>query len=1029
MNKVLVAVRIRPLSEEEISSGSKSCCKTVANQVLIEKTGEPLQYLKSQQATINEYAYDYVFGERSTQSEVYTNTTEPFLRKLINGENVTVFAYGATGAGKTHTMFGNTRTDTAADHADAGIIPNSLRDLFRLISATSKQKAENITVSFGYVEVYNEQVYDLLDPTVKLLQVREDQEKGIVVAAGMNEMPIESYEEALELIAIGTKRRKTEATLANQVSSRSHAIIQIQLRKVTKVGNHKELVVSSKLSLIDLAGSERASATNNRGIRLQEGAHINKSLLALANCINSLAERNLGELSQPTTTTSSTTAGNTTTTTNQQKKFVNVKYRDSKLTHLLKNSLEGNSNLIMIANINPSTETYEDSHNTLKYANRAKNIRINPLVKEMLKEQVHHSDPNQQISSIQRELQLKEENTMLKLEVERLKETIAILNKEISGRGTKVINWMDLENNALCLDCELKMKQWFECIDKKLEHSITVEEPKVLSHIPSRNSRKSLIVRKSCSIRAVEFEQQQLNATLKTAIVSSAADDEKPISKQQPMETRKRTRNSIACLPNTAHIDLDSDRTKASITQVEDELIGNESMSRSIASSSSSSALPTKRRRASCLPSFQAAKAAAILDESVEESKPPAMIESYQKEESKSIKLLRKELKEDSEKQDHLDIDLDEVDEALEAQVLSLLEQPMADSVNTTPGGVNVQAVPHFEASNKSTPRKFSAKIEMIRSSTHSKVSYQEICNDFSTKILEENEEDECQETLVIPTKVIPLFSTITVSAPSLKSISSSLSHTTEDNAEKEGSHRSSENNQHTFLFPPKPSAEINLLPTAGTSALVTSSEETDLSVFQDNIQCSNNTSNITESWEDEHDRKRRKSGSILYCQSRRRSIARVNAMLDSLSKEVSDIVPKLPATTNSLSANDVTHHYPQQPPAFQSNYDENDDLIQLQMTLPPTVNTATLKTRSSTTSRKSVLPSTTITNSRRLTRSMTCNVKDISKVEEGEEPSAPAIVTRRQSVKRKFGDVLKGTGEGNSSRNITNKLSRSVEI
>jgi len=110
------------------------------------------------------------------------------------------------------------------------------------------------------------------------------------------------------------------------------------------------------LNLIDLAGSERASATNNRGARLHEGANINKSLLALANCINALA-------------------GNT-----ASGKKSNVKYRDSKLTHLLKSSLEGNCNLIMIANINPSHLTYEDSHNTLKYSNRAKNIKVNPSV-------------------------------------------------------------------------------------------------------------------------------------------------------------------------------------------------------------------------------------------------------------------------------------------------------------------------------------------------------------------------------------------------------------------------------------------------------------------------------------------------------------------------------------------------------------------------------------------------------------------------------------------------------------------------
>jgi kinesin family protein 18/19 len=232
--------------------------------------------------------------------------------------------------------------------------------------------------------------------------VREDQERGIVVVAGVAERPATSADEVLAFLSEGNANRKTEATMANQVSSRSHAVLQVTLRHSRKSSSGRQVHVESKLSLIDLAGSERASATNNRGARLQEGANINKSLLALANCINALA--------------ASTTSG----------KKQNVKYRDSKLTHLLKSSLEGHCNLIMIANINPSHFTYEDSHNTLKYANRAKNIKVNPTAVEVTREG----------NWMEREETLRKENAYLRAKVAALEKEVRILK---SGRPSLLV--------------------------------------------------------------------------------------------------------------------------------------------------------------------------------------------------------------------------------------------------------------------------------------------------------------------------------------------------------------------------------------------------------------------------------------------------------------------------------------------------------------------------------------------------------------------------------------------------------------
>ena len=235
------------------------------------------------------------------------------------------------------------------------------------------------------------QVYDLLQPQGKCLPLREDKDRGVVEIAGVAEKAVSSPGAVLELLQFGNRHRKTEATMANQVSSRSHAVLQLVVRHVKLTPAGRESMVESKLSLIDLAGSERASATNNTGARLNEGANINKSLLALANCINALSE-NSSSLRQS-----------------------NVKFRDSKLTHLLRSSLEGNCSLVMIANINPSHKTYEDSHNTLKYANRAKNIKVDPTVTDKVKDSTW----------VEREARLREENDALKNQVALLQQMIS----------------------------------------------------------------------------------------------------------------------------------------------------------------------------------------------------------------------------------------------------------------------------------------------------------------------------------------------------------------------------------------------------------------------------------------------------------------------------------------------------------------------------------------------------------------------------------------------------------------------------
>ena len=246
---------------------------------------------------------------------------------VVQGYNATVFAYGATGAGKTYTMLG---TPTSP-----GVMILTLRDMFKAIQQLQDTVGLVFKVSLSYVEVYNENIRDLLVGSDEALDLREDPIKGPTVA-GVTEVLADNTEEIMSLLAKGNRNRRQEPTAANKESSRSHAVLQIMVEQRERNGTNLKV---GKLSLIDLAGSERASNTKNRGIRLKEGANINRSLLALGNCINALGQNTKGSF---------------------------VPYRDSKLTRLLKDSLGGNCRTVMIANIAPNTKAFDETLNTLK---------------------------------------------------------------------------------------------------------------------------------------------------------------------------------------------------------------------------------------------------------------------------------------------------------------------------------------------------------------------------------------------------------------------------------------------------------------------------------------------------------------------------------------------------------------------------------------------------------------------------------------------------------------------------------------
>ncbi|AOA61123.1 Kinesin-related motor protein [Komagataella phaffii CBS 7435] len=301
----------------------------------------PLNNLSSRRARIREhrFIFDRLFDEDTTQKTVYENTTRPLLDSILDGFNATVFAYGATGCGKTHTITGTLE--------DPGVIFLTMQELFQRIEDLSNDKI--IELNLSYLEIYNETIRDLLNPSMdqRKLILREDEQKRIIVSNLSTHHPV-SVDEVMDMIVKGNANRTISPTEANLTSSRSHAVLQINLMIKNKTPDINENHMYSTLSLIDLAGSERAAATKNRGIRLHEGANINKSLLSLGNCINALCD---------------------------PRRRNHVPYRDSKLTRLLKFSLGGNCKTVMIVCISPSSGHYDETLNTLKYANRAKEIK------------------------------------------------------------------------------------------------------------------------------------------------------------------------------------------------------------------------------------------------------------------------------------------------------------------------------------------------------------------------------------------------------------------------------------------------------------------------------------------------------------------------------------------------------------------------------------------------------------------------------------------------------------------------------
>ncbi|XP_033894313.3 kinesin-like protein KIF1A isoform X19 [Acipenser ruthenus] len=396
---VKVAVRVRPFNSREISKDSKC---------IIQMTGNTTTILNPKQPKENKsFNFDYSYWSHTSpedinyasQQQVYRDIGEEMLQHAFEGYNVCIFAYGQTGAGKSYTMMGRQEKD------QLGIIPLMCEDLFSRINDGNIDNSLSYSVEVSYMEIYCERVRDLLNPKNKgNLRVREHPLMGPYVE-DLSKLAVTSYNDIQDLMDSGNKARTVAATNMNETSSRSHAVFNIiftQKRQDEESDNTSEKV--SKISLVDLAGSERADSTGAKGTRLKEGANINKSLTTLGKVISALAEDSGSNKNK------------------KKKKAENfVPYRDSVLTWLLRENLGGNSRTAMVAALSPADINYDETLSTLRYADRAKQIRCNAVINE---------DPNNRLV---REL---------KEEVSRLKDLLLS-----QGLGDIIANISDFKNN------------------------------------------------------------------------------------------------------------------------------------------------------------------------------------------------------------------------------------------------------------------------------------------------------------------------------------------------------------------------------------------------------------------------------------------------------------------------------------------------------------------------------------------------------------------------------------------------------
>ncbi|KAL6443151.1 hypothetical protein ACFW04_002832 [Cataglyphis niger] len=367
---IQVFVRVRPISNTEKVGKSFSVVELPSNK-------EVIVHERSQGTHSKKFTFDKVFGPSSKQVDVYNAVVSPLLEEVLAGYNCTVFAYGQTGTGKTFTMEGVSNDPTLHWQSDttAGIIPRALSHLFDELRMLEVQE---YTVRVSFLELYNEELFDLLSPNDDASKIRlyEDAtRKGSVIIHGLEEVTVHNKNEVYKILEKGSEKRQTAATFMNAHSSRSHTVFSITIHIKENNVDGEELLKTGKLNLVDLAGSENIGRSGAVDRRAREAGNINQSLLTLGRVITALVER-----------------------------APHIPYRESKLTRLLQESLGGRTKTSIIATVSPANINFEETLSTLDYAHRAKNITNRPEINQKLSKKALLKEYTEEIERLRRDL-------------------------------------------------------------------------------------------------------------------------------------------------------------------------------------------------------------------------------------------------------------------------------------------------------------------------------------------------------------------------------------------------------------------------------------------------------------------------------------------------------------------------------------------------------------------------------------------------------------------------------------------------
>eukprot|EP00736_Rhodelphis_marinus_P010044 Rmarinus@m.10604 len=407
--RVRVALKVRPLLEKEQEAGDVEC-------ITFPLDSEPQVTVRTLDGRPERsFTFDHVFRPDDNQEKLFEEAVQPLVFSALEGLNATVLAYGQTGSGKTYSMGTG---DVDVDDGELGVLPRAIQLLFQCMKDRTD---EEIELSATFLEIHNEEIHDLLataavaldeqasgagaqgsKSTLPTLHIREDPKIGVTVVGAVSKK-VECYDDMISCLRSGLQHRAVGGTLMNERSSRSHAIFTVHIERTTFNADAGQVRVRSCFHFVDLAGSERQKKTKAEGLRLKEAISINCGLLALGNVISALGD--------------------------ERKKGAHIPYRDSKLTRLLQDSLGGNSYTLMVACVSPADSNSDESTNTLRYANRARDIQNKPVV--------NITSDEGMVQSLKREvkrlqLELAQKDGLLDDSVDRFQKRVGALNRRLA---------------------------------------------------------------------------------------------------------------------------------------------------------------------------------------------------------------------------------------------------------------------------------------------------------------------------------------------------------------------------------------------------------------------------------------------------------------------------------------------------------------------------------------------------------------------------------------------------------------------